>query len=221
MFLQVEDLLTPEEVQTIAEIARQAKFIDGRLSNPHNIVKDNVIGDNANDPAARKAGQIALAALQRSEEAGNFVFPKRVAVPTLLRYDVGRKYGEHIDAAFLPVGPQPLRSDVACTIFIANPADYQGGELVIHLGTETVRIKGKAGSAVFYPSTRLHEVTAVTAGARLVMITFIESQIPDEMQRELLYALGEVRALEGLKMDWGNRTRLEYVIANLLRMWSR
>ncbi|HEY2276347.1 MAG TPA: Fe2+-dependent dioxygenase, partial [Steroidobacteraceae bacterium] len=190
MFLQVEDLLTPEEVQTIAEIARQAKFIDGRLSNPHNIVKDNVIGDNANDPAARKAGQIALAALQRSEEAGNFVFPKRVAVPTLLRYDVGRKYGEHIDAAFLPVGPQPLRSDVACTIFIANPADYQGGELVIHLGTETVRIKGKAGSAVFYPSTRLHEVTAVTAGARLVMITFIESQIPDEMQRELLYALG-------------------------------
>jgi PKHD-type hydroxylase len=221
MFLQVEDLLTPEEVQAIAEIARQARFIDGRLSNPHNIVKDNVIGDNANDPAARKAGQIALAALQRSEEAGNFVFPRRVAVPTLLRYDVGRKYGEHIDAAFLPVGPQPLRSDVACTIFIANPADYQGGELVIHLGTQTARIKGNAGSGVFYPSTRVHEVTPVTAGARLVMITFIESQIPDEMQRDLLHALGEVRALEGLKMDWGNRTRLEYVIANLLRMWSR
>jgi len=221
MFLQVENLLTPAEVQTIAEIARQARFIDGRLSNPHNIVKDNVIGDNANDPAARQAGQIALAALQRCEEAGNFVFPRRVAVPTLLRYDVGRKYGEHIDAAFLPVGPQPLRSDVSCTLFIANPSDYQGGELVIRLGTETARIKGKAGSGVFYPSTRVHEVTPVTAGARLVMITFIESQIPDEMQRELLYTLGEVRALEGLKMEWGNRTRLEYVIANLLRMWSR
>jgi len=221
MFLQVENLLTPAEVQTIAEIARQARFIDGRLSNPHNIVKDNVIGDNANDPAARQAGQIALAALQRCEEAGNFVFPRRVAVPTLLRYDVGRKYGEHIDAAFLPVGAQPLRSDVSCTLFIANPSDYQGGELVIRLGTETARIKGKAGSGVFYPSTRVHEVTPVTAGARLVMITFIESQIPDEMQRELLYTLGEVRALEGLKMEWGNRTRLEYVIANLLRMWSR
>jgi len=221
MFLQVADLLAPEEVQAIAEIARQAKFIDGRLSNPHNIVKDNVIGDNANDPGARKAGEIALAALQRSEEAGNFVFPRRVAVPTLLRYDVGRKYGEHVDAAFLPVGAQPLRSDVSCTIFIADPADYQGGELVIHLGTETTRIKGNAGSAVFYPSTRLHEVTPVTAGARLVMITFIESQIPDEMQRDLLYTLGEVRALEGLKMDWHNRTQLEYVIANLLRMWSR
>jgi PKHD-type hydroxylase len=61
----------------------------------------------------------------------------------------------------------------------------------------------------------------VTAGARLVLITFIESQIPDATQRDLLYALGELRAAEGLKMDWRNRTQLEYVIGNLVRMWSR
>jgi PKHD-type hydroxylase len=67
----------------------------------------------------------------------------------------------------------------------------------------------------------VHQVTPVTGGARLVMITFIESQVPDERQRELLYALNEVRALEGLKMDWRNRIQLEYVLANLLRMWSR
>ncbi len=220
MFLQIENLLTPAEVQGIAAIARQAKFIDGKLSNPHNIAKDNVIGDNT-DPLARQAAQIALAALQRNEEARNFALPQRVAVPTLLRYEVGMKYGAHIDAAFLPVGAQPLRSDVSCTIFIGNPAEYEGGELLIHLGSESVRIKGNAGSAVLYPSTHVHQVTPVTSGARLVLITFIESQIPDESQRELLYTLNEVRALEGLKMDWQNRTRLEYVIANLLRMWSR
>jgi PKHD-type hydroxylase len=220
MFLQVENFFTAEEVQSLTEIARTAKFIDGKLSNPHNVTKDNVIGD-ANDPMARRAGQIGLAALQRCEEARNFVLPQRVGVPTLCRYEVGMKYGPHIDAAFLPVGAQPLRSDVSCTMFIANPEDYEGGELVVHLGTETVRVKGKAGSAVFYPSTQVHQVTPVTAGARVVMITFIESQIPDEMQRELLYTLGEVRALEGLKMDWHNRTQLEYVIANLFRMWSR
>jgi PKHD-type hydroxylase len=220
MFLRIENFLAPAEVQAVAEIARQAKFIDGKLSNPHNVTKDNVIGDN-NDPMARQAGQIGLAALQRSEEAKNFAFPRRVAVPTLLRYDVGMKYGVHVDAAFLPVGPQPLRSDVSCTMFIANPADYEGGELLIHQGTEVTPIKGSAGSAVFYPSTHLHQVVPVRAGARLVMITFIESQIPDEMQRELLYTLNEVRALEGLKMSWDNRTQLEYVSANLLRMWSR
>jgi PKHD-type hydroxylase len=220
MFLQVENFFTAEEVQALAEIARTAKFIDGKLSNPHNVTKDNVIGD-ANDPQARKAGQIGLSALQRCEEARDFVLPQRMAVPALCRYEVGMKYGAHIDAAFLPVGPQPLRSDVSCTMFIAGPSEYQGGELVVQLGTEAVRIKGNAGTAVFYPSTHIHEVTPVTAGARLVMITFIESQIPDEMQRELLYTLGEVRALEGLKMEWRNRTQLEYVIANLFRMWSR
>ena len=125
------------------------------------------------------------------------------------------------DAAFLPLAPEPLRSDVSCTIFISGPDQYQGGELLIHLGTEAVPIKGAAGSAVFYPSTTLHEVVPVVSGERLVMITFIESQIPDQLQRELLYTLGEVRALEGLKMDWRNRTQLEFVIANLHRMWSR
>jgi PKHD-type hydroxylase len=220
MFLQIENFLTAAEVQSIAEIARQAKFIEGRRSNPHNTTKDNAIGD-PNDPMAQKASQIALTALQRSEEARNFVFPQRVAMPTLSRYEAGMKYGAHIDAAFLPVGPQPLRSDVSCTIFIANPADYQGGELIAHLGSEAVRIKGSAGSAVFYPSTTVHQVVPVTSGERLVIITFIESQIPDQLQRDMLYALGEVRALEALKMDWRNRTQLDYVLANLHRMWSK
>lgn len=219
MFLQIENLLSASEVQAVAELARQAKFIEGRRSNPHNTTKDNVIAD-PNDPLAQKAGQIALAALQRNEEARNFVFPQRVALPSLCRYAAGMKYGPHIDAAFMPIGAQPLRSDVSCTMFINRPTDYQGGELVVHLGTESLSIKGGAGSAVFYASTHLHQVAPVSAGERLVMITFIESQIADPMLRDLLYTLGEVRALEGLKMDWRNRTRLEYVIANLHRRWA-
>jgi PKHD-type hydroxylase len=220
MFLQIENFLEPAEVKTIADLARTAKFIDGKLSNPHNLTKNNVIGDNT-DPVARQAAQIAMTALQRCEEARDFVFPKRVALPTLLRYDSGMKYGPHIDAAFMAVGSEPLRSDIACTMFVSSPADYQGGELLVHLGTEIIRIKGNAGAAVFYPSTTIHQVVPVSAGSRLVLITFIESQIPDAWQRELLYALGEVKALEGLKMDWRNRTQLEYVVANLLRMWAR
>ena len=220
MFLVLENFLDPAEVQAVSEIARSAKFVDGKLSNPHNVTKNNAIGDVA-DPMARKAAQIALTALQRSEEVKNFVFPRRVALPSLCRYEVGMKYGAHIDVAFMAVGAQPLRADVSCTMFVANPADYEGGELLIHLGTEITRIKGNAGSAVFYPSTHIHQVVPVTSGQRLVLITFIESQIPDEMQRDLLYALNEVRALEGLKMDWHNRTQLQYVSENLLRMWSR
>lgn len=220
MFLQIPDLLSPEEVQAIGQIARQVKFIDGKRSNPHNVAKQNVIAD-VGDPQSQKASQIALGAIQRSAQAINFVFPRRVPAPTLSRYAAGMKYGAHTDAAFLPVAADPLRSDVSCTIFVSRPEEYDGGELLIHLGTETVPIKGAAGSAIFYPSTTLHEVVPVRAGERLVMITFIESQIPDQLQRELLYTLGEVRALEGLKMEWQNRTQLEFVIANLHRMWAR
>jgi PKHD-type hydroxylase len=219
MFLQIENFLTSAEVTSVTEIARQAKFIDGRRSNPHNPTKDSAIADPG-DPTAQKASQIALAAFQRSEQARNFVFPQRMAAPSLCRYETGMKYGPHIDAAYLPLGAQPLRSDVSCTIFISAPKDYEGGELVAHVGSEIVRIKGDAGSAVFYPSTTVHQVTPVGAGERLVIITFIESQIPDQLQRDLLYSLGEVRALEALKMDWRNRIQLDYVIQNLHRMWS-
>ncbi len=220
MFLQIEDFLTAAEVQSIADIARQAQFIDGKRSNPHNVTKNNVIAD-ANDPMAQKAAQIALTALQRSEQARNFVFPQRVAIPTLCRYEAGMNYGPHVDTAFLPGGQQPMRCDVSCTMFISDPATYEGGELVVYVGSEAVQVKGKPGQAVFYASTSVHQVAPVTSGERLVMITFIESQISDQMQRDLLHALGEVRALEGLKMDWRNRTQLEYVISNLQRMWSR
>ena len=220
MFLQIENFLNADEVQSISELAREAKFIDGRRSNPHNVMKTSEIGD-PNDPAAQRVSQIALAALKRSGEATEFVFPQRVALPSLCRYGVGKQYGAHTDAAFLPVGPQPLRSDVSCTIWISDPAGYRGGELVAHFGIEVMRIKGNAGSAVFYPSSTVHQVVPVTSGERLVIITFIESQIPDQLQRDMLHALGEVRALEAEKMDWRNRTQLDYVIQNLHRMWAR
>jgi PKHD-type hydroxylase len=220
MFLQIENFLTAAETQSILEISQQTKFVDGRRSNPHNTLKNNMIADPA-DLKGGEATKIALNAMQRNEQVRNFVFPKRIAVPILTRYDKGMTYGAHIDSAFMPVGAEPLRSDVSCTIFVSDPNSYQGGELVVYLGTEEIRIKGKAGQAVFYASTAVHQVAPVISGERLVLISFIESQIADPMQRDLLYSLGEVRSLEGLKMDWRNRTQLEYVIANLHRMWAR
>jgi PKHD-type hydroxylase len=220
MFLQIGNFLTAEELGAISDYSLRTKFIDGRRSNPHNTTKNNVIAD-PDDPMGHQASQIALKAFQRSREAREFAFPQRVAVPVLTRYGTGMGYGAHSDAAFLPLDQRPLRSDVSCTMFISDPASYQGGELVVYLGTEEVRIKGSAGTAVLYASNRVHQVAPITSGERLVMITFIESQIPDQLQRDLLYSLGEIRALEGLKMDWRNRTTLQYVLANLHRMWAR
>jgi PKHD-type hydroxylase len=131
------------------------------------------------------------------------------------------KYGAHADAAHLMVEGRVLQSDISATVFIADPSTYQGGELVMHVGTRPVVAKGAPGEAIVYPSTMLHEVRPVRAGMRIVSITFIESMIPNEYQRTQLYELNEVAALEGLNMQWQNRVRLETVRQNLLRMWSK
>jgi len=219
MFLELDIVLTPQELQRLAGLAKGARFADGRLSNPHSKVKDNLQIDHA-DPAYREAAQLMAAALDRHEGFRNFAYPRIMAPPMLTKYLPGMAYGLHSDSAFMPVGQRPLRSDLSCTLFIADPSTYQGGELSIQLGTRALTFKGAPGTAVVYPSNMLHEVTPVRSGERLVGLTFIESMIPDAVNRHLLYTLDEVAALEGLRMEWENRTRLDYVRNFLRRTWG-
>ncbi|MBX7199858.1 MAG: Fe2+-dependent dioxygenase [Rhodospirillaceae bacterium] len=220
MILDIPDLLSPAEVAAVAALCREMPFADGRSSNPANQTKNNLQADLAAPPAAEVA-KIISAAYTRSRLFYDFALPKQIAAPLLARYEAGMHYGIHADVPHMKVpGARMLRSDLSSTVFIADPAAYQGGELVIYLGTQPVVMKGQAGSAVVYPSTTLHEVRPVTAGVRLVAVTFIESLIRDEAQRTLMYELNEVAVLEGLKMSWQNRVRLESVRFNLMRMWS-
>lgn len=220
MFLQIPDLLTAEEIAELRHIGDSAPFIDGRISNPHNPTKANL---RLNDrDAFQRSAQMMMAAFGRCAAFDNWAFPKTLAVPTLTKYVQGGKYGVHADAAFMPMGPDKpaLRSDLSCTIFVSAPETYDGGELVIHLGTRSVAIKGPAGSAVVYPSTALHEVSPVTRGDRLVGLTFIESRVRDPAHRDLLHELNEVAALEGLNISWDNFTRLQRVQNGLMRIWG-
>ncbi|MBV8976655.1 MAG: Fe2+-dependent dioxygenase [Alphaproteobacteria bacterium] len=219
MFLEIPNLLTAQDVARLEGLSKELRFVEGKVSNPANVTKDNLQADHA-DPRYIESTQIVSAAFARSREFREFAFPKRIAPPLLCRYEPGMKYGAHADSAQIAVGTTNIRSDISCTVFIAEPAAYDGGELVVHLGTRPVVFKGKPGEAIVYPSTLLHEVRPVRAGRRLVSITFIESVIPDEHQRTQLYELNEVAALEGLKMDWQNRVRLDVVRQNLLRMWG-
>ena len=131
------------------------------------------------------------------------------------------QYGAHADAAIIHIGNARLRSDLSCTVFINDPAAYEGGELSIVVGNFAVPIKGAAGEAIIYPSTALHEVVPVRSGQRLVSITFIESHIADAHQRTQVYELNEIAALEGNTMKWESRVRLDVVRQNLLRMWAK
>jgi len=219
MFLEIPDLLTAQEVERLRAIGRTAPFVDGRASNPHSKVKNNLQVD-AGAAEFRECASICHDALFGRLEVRNFAFPKVITAPMMTKYTPGMNYGVHSDAAFLPMKPRPLRSDISCTIFLQKPDSYDGGELSVRLGTRAIDFKLPPGGAIIYPSNTLHEVKPVTRGERLTVIAFMESRIADQTHRELLYQLNEVKELEGLRMNWDNRTRLSYVAASLERLWS-
>lgn len=219
MFLKIKNLLQPPEIARLMVLSRELRFVDGRVSNPANLTKNNLQADAA-DPKYAESVQIVSAAFARSREFMDFAMPKRVAPPLLSRYEPGMKYGAHADAAILHIGNERLRSDLSCTVFIGDPAAYEGGELLIVAGNQTLPFKEAPGDAIVYPSTTLHEVVPVRAGQRVVSITFIESLIADSHRRMQVYELNEIAALEGHSMRWESRVRLDVVRQNLLRMWS-
>jgi PKHD-type hydroxylase len=219
VILRIKNLLTASDLARLVALSREIRFVDGRASNPANVSKDNLQADQG-DPKYVESVQIVNVALARSREFVDFAMPKHVAPPLLCRYEPGMKYGGHADSALIQIGSTRLRSDLSCTVFVNDPASYEGGELSIEIGNLAIPLKGAAGEAVVYPSTTLHEVIPVRSGQRLVSITFIESYIADEHQRTQVYELNEIAALEGLSMKWESRVRLDVVRQNLMRMWS-
>ncbi|HLZ79592.1 MAG TPA: Fe2+-dependent dioxygenase [Sphingomonas sp.] len=218
MFKRIDGVLSPVALAELRRIAAAGPYLDGRVSNPHNTAKKNaILGDQQGRAASAK---IMAEALLAHEDFRNFAFPKVVAPPLITTYRKDMSYGLHADAAFMPIGQRPLRSDLSCTIFLSELDSYDGGALRIVLGDTEVSIRYPAGSAIVYPSNTMHEVTPVTRGERLVGLTFIESRVADPQQREWLYELNEVAALEGLGMRPENYGRLQRVQANLLRLWG-
>lgn len=214
MFKVIPELLNGAQVAALGDIAKRSTFVDGRVSNPHNKAKNNLQTYDA------QAVEIMTQALMAHEDFRNFAFPVQLTPPFLSRYDPGMDYGWHADAAFLDPGTGQIRADLSCTIFLSDPASFTGGALAIRLGDAELRFRGKAGSAIVYPSHTFHRVEKVSAGSRLVGLTFIQSRVPVAHHREILYDLNEVAALEGLNMNFENYSRLQLVQRNLLNSWS-
>jgi PKHD-type hydroxylase len=149
MFLEIEDVLTEPEVVELRELAAKAKFVDGRISNPHSQVKDNLQIDHA-DQAYARSSQLMAAALMRCDPFRNYAYPALLAPPLLARYEPGMKYGAHSDSPVIQLGQRRLRSDLSCTIFLYEPETYEGGALYVRLVARSIEFKLKPGAAVIY-----------------------------------------------------------------------
>jgi PKHD-type hydroxylase len=161
--------------------------------------------------------QIILAALGRSQELQSFAFAKRILLPLFNRYENGMEYGAHVDSAVMGKGADQIRTDLSMTIFLSDPASYDGGELALQSPLGEEEIKLEAGEAVVYPSTTVHRVTPVTRGVRLAAVTWIQSSVPDERLRAILFDVGSAMRKSDEGGDPELRTLLHKSYNNLLR----
>ena len=201
-----------------------AEWVDGRVTaGPQSArAKDN--GQLPEDhPVARQLGDTIVGALQRNPLFISAALPLRVFPPLFNRYEGGQSFGNHVDNAIraLPGSGMRIRTDLSATLFLADPRDYDGGELVVEdtYGVHTVKLP--AGHMVLYPSTSLHHVRPVTRGARVASFFWIQSLVRDDGARTLLFDLDA--AIQRVSVEAPESmapVQLTAVYHNLLRRWA-
>jgi PKHD-type hydroxylase len=222
MLLRIPAVLKPDELQLARALLAGAQFADGKLS--AGAAARRV---KANEELARGAAEIerldrvVMGALTRHPAYRGGALPLHAASPMYARYRPGMTYGEHLDDPIMGTGGVLYRSDVAVTVFLSAPEEYDGGELVIRLASGEQLVKGAAGDAVLYPASTIHRVNPVTRGERLVAVTWVQSLVRDPARRELLYGLNLARERLLSSVPEAEETaQVNAAYLNLIRMWS-
>ena len=224
MLLQIPDVLNGEQVLQARDRLACAEWVDGRVTAGFQSarMKDNEQLPESH-PTARELGEMILSALQRNPLFIAAALPLRVFPPLFNRYSGGQAFGNHVDNAIrqTPSGGFRIRTDLSATLFLADPEEYEGGELVVEDTYGVHSVKLASGHMVLYPSTSLHHVRPVTRGARVASFFWIQSMIRDDGQRTLLFDLDT--AIQRLTLDVPDHPaaiQLTAVYHNLLRRWA-
>jgi PKHD-type hydroxylase len=223
MLLHIPQLLTASEVAEFRRRLDGADWTDGRETvGPQGakVKRNEQLPDSS--PLKAELAQAMLAALNRNPVFFAAALPARILPPRFNRYAGGGEYGFHVDGAVMSLGSgAQLRSDVSCTVFLNDPDEYDGGQLIIS-DTYGEHVAAKpAGDAVIYPSSSLHRVAPVTRGARIASFFWIQSLVRDDSQRRMLFELDT--AIQKLTLDGADQDavlQLTCVYHNLLRLWA-
>lgn len=227
MLLHVPAILDAAQVAHFRKALDGGEWIDGKATvgaQGAQVKRNQQLADGS--PLARELGAAVLAALAASPLYHAAVLPLRTLPPRFNRYHGGGQYGLHVDGSVMHVAMpgQPigtLRTDISCTLFLCEPDEYDGGELVVHDTYGEHEVKLPAGDLIIYPSSSLHRVEPVTRGARLASFFWVQSLVRDDGQRRLLFELDA--SIQSLTRSGADRTallQLTGVYHNLLRRWA-
>lgn len=225
MLLHIPRVLTQQEVMKVRQIIDAANWADGSITAGSQSAKSKNNRQLPEDhPHTKAARQIVLQALAMNALYLTGALPKKIYPPLFNRYDGAQNsFGNHIDNSVRTHAAtgRHVRTDVSCTLFLAEPDEYDGGELVIEDTYGSQSIKFAAGDMVLYPSSSVHRVEPVTRGSRIACFFWTESMIRSDEQRRLLYDLDmtimQIREQYG---DTPESIRLTGSYHNLLRMWA-
>jgi PKHD-type hydroxylase len=226
MLVHIPNLLSGEQVAHVRGVLSGSDWVDGKVTAgaqsagaKHNLQ----VPENA--PAARALGDIILTALGQNERFTSSAVALRVFPPLFNRYDQGMNFGAHIDNAirFVKGATTPIRvrTDMSATLFLTDPDDYDGGELVIEDTFGHHKVKLPAGDLVVYSATSRHHVMPVTRGSRWSSFFWIQSMVRDEAARTMLFELDT--AIQGLRKQVGDNEQvvsLTGLYHNLVRRWA-
>ena len=224
MLVQIPEILNREQVIGARRSLDTAEWVDGRVTAGLQSaqVKDNLQLPE-DHPVGRELGAMILNALHQNPLFMSAALPHRVFPPLFNLYRGGNSFGNHVDNAIRQVSGTSLRirTDLSATLFLAEPDEYDGGELVIEDTYGVHAVKLPAGHLVLYPSSSLHRVQPVTRGARLASFFWIQSLVRDDSARTTLFDLDA--AIQQLSVDVPTHpavVQLTAVYHNLVRRWA-
>jgi PKHD-type hydroxylase len=222
MLLLIPGVLKADELALARAWLADAHFVDGKLSAgtaARRVKANEELESDA--PALERLNRLVMGALSRHPAYRAGALPLHAASPLYARYRPGMTYGEHLDDPIMGTGGVLYRSDVAVTVFLSAPQEYDGGELVIRTAAGEQKVKGAAGDAVLYPASTIHHVSPVTRGERLVAVTWVQSLVRDAARRELLHGLNAAREkLLQSAPEAEETAQVNAAYLNLIRMWS-
>jgi PKHD-type hydroxylase len=226
MLITIPQLLDPQALQAVCKLLNEAgeAWVDGRVTAGYQgaPVKFNQQIDERSE-LAQRCQHIIVSALERHPRFISAALPNLIYPPMFNRYGQGMNFGAHVDGSVRihPHNGRKLRTDVSATLFLADPADYDGGELQIEDTYGMHSVKLAAGDMVLYPATSLHTVTPVTRGVRMGCFFWVQSLVRDDAQRQLLFEMDNaIQRLNQTEADTLARRTLVGCYHNLLRQWS-
>jgi PKHD-type hydroxylase len=222
MLLAIPRVLEPDELALARSWLADARFVDGRLSagSAARRVKSNQEIELA-APVREQLDRLVMGNLARHPAYRGGALPLHAASPLYARYRPGMSYGDHLDDPVMGADGVMYRSDVAVTVFLSAPDEYDGGELVIRMPSGEQVVKLPAGDAVLYPAGTVHHVAPVVRGERLVAVTWVQSMVRDAARRELLYGLNAAReTLLQAAPEAVETAQVNAAYLNLFRMWA-